>query len=383
MPEPFVLPPYPQDRLTALRRLADALPGGVVDVSVGNPVDPMTPEVLTAFTAAASEATSYPPSVGTPALRADASSYLGRRFAVTIDPEQVIATVGLKEFVVSLPHFLHLRNPQRDTVLYPAISYPSYAMGAQLAGLRAVPVPVDGAWNLDLDRVSNEDAERALLLWINEPANPTATVADAAHFDTLASWARARGIVCVSDECYAEFGASSHGARIAPASVLTAGTAGVLAAHSLSKRSNMAGLRVGFVAGDEELVHYLGEIRKHAGLMVPTPAQAAAVAALDNDAELDAQWERFAHRRRRALEALAEHGIVHDGGPMTFYLWLRTVDELDDGWELAARFAEAGTLVAPGDLFGAAGADHVRFALSVADDRLDLAIERLAERAPH
>ena len=381
MAEPFIPPPYPQDRLTALLRLADALPGGAVDVSIGNPVDPLPGAVLAALRDAAAGPTAYPPSMGTAEFRTAASAYLGRRFGVTVDPAQVIATVGLKEFVVSLPHYLHLRNPQRDTVLYPAISYPSYAMGAQLAGLRAVPVPVDGSWHLDLARVSDEDAERALMLWINEPSNPTATVADSARFDNMASWARARNIVCVSDECYAEFVASAHGARIAPSTVLSSGTAGVLAAHSLSKRSNMAGLRAGFVAGDEDLVHYLGEVRKHAGLMVPTPVQAAAAVALGDDASLDEQWERFARRRGKAIRALEEHGIVHDGGPMVFYLWLRTVDELDDGWELAARLAEAGTLVAPGDLYGAAGADHVRFALAVSDDRLDLAIERLAERA--
>lgn len=380
MAEPFVPPPYPQDRLTALRRLADALPGGAVDVSVGNPVDAIPDAASAAFVAAAA-ANGYPPSIGTPELRTAASAYLGRRFGVQVDPGQVIATIGLKEFVASLPRFLSLRNPQRDTVLYPAISYPTYAMGAQLAGLRAVGVPLDDTWQLDLARVADEDAERALMVWVNEPSNPTASVADTARLDNYASWARARGIVCVNDECYAEFSAGADGRRVPPATVLASGPSGVLAAHSLSKRSNMAGLRCGFVAGDPELVGYLGEVRRHAGFMVPSPVQAAAAAALDDDDSLTGQWERFARRHERAVKALAEHGIVHDGGPMLFYLWLRTVDELDDGWELAARLAEAGTLVAPGDLYGPAGADHVRFSLAVADDRLDLALERLAQRS--
>jgi succinyldiaminopimelate transaminase len=371
----FVPPPYPHDRLDALHRLADAVPGGVVDCSVGNPVDPIPEVALRALAHAAPGATSYPPSIGTVELREAAADWLHRRFDVRVDPAgELIATVGTKELVASLPHLLRLRDPSRDTVLYPAISYPTYAMGAELAGLRAVGVPLDDEWQLDLSRVSEADAARALLLWTNDPGNPTSAVAGGLRTESQVAWARERGVIVAADECYAEFA----GEPGPPATALGSGTGGVLACHSLSKRSNMAGLRVGFVAGDGDLVGYLGATRKHAGMMVSTPVQAAAAAALGDDEHVAEQRDRYEQRRKLMLDGLRAHGLVHDGGPALFYLWLRAAESTDDGWEVAARLAEAGTLVAPGSLYGAAGADHVRLALTQPHERLELALERLA-----
>ena len=211
------------------------------------------------------------------------------------------------------------------------------------------------------------------MLWINEPGNPSASSAGGAYFAQVAAWARARGIVVASDECYCEFAPS-------PATILASGLDGVLAVHSVSKRSNLAGVRVGFYAGDPDLVEYLVETRKHAGLMVPTVVQAAAAAALGDDAHVAEQRTRYAERRQLVGDALAAHGLVHDGGDTAFYLWLRTADGADDGWEIAARLAhEAGLLVSPGDLYGALGADHVRLALVQPHDRLELALDRLVE----
>ncbi len=178
-------------------------------------------------------------------------------------------------------------------------------------------------------------------------------------------------MIVAADECYAEFSGGEPGTAIAT------GTDGVLAVHSLSKRSNLAGFRCGFVAGDPDLVRYLGEVRKHAGLMTPAPIQAAAAAALADDAHVAVQRERYERRRALMIDGLAGHGLMHDGGPAPFYLWLRSDSQADDGWELAATLAEAGTLVAPGSLYGPAGADHVRLALTQPDDRLELALERL------
>lgn len=373
-PQGFVPPPYPHDRLDALKRLADVVPGGVVDCSIGNPVDPVPEVALHALATAAPGATSYPPSVGTPELRAAAAAWIDRRFGVGVEEDAVLTCIGTKELVASLPHLLHLRDPSRDTVLFPAISYPTYAMGAELAGLRGVPVPLDDEWHLELSRVSDADAERALVLWTNDPGNPTSAIAGAVRTHAAVEWARERGVLVAADECYAEFCGDA-----APVTALHAGADGVLAVHSLSKRSNMAGYRVGFIAGDPGLVRYLGETRKHAGLMVPTPVQAAAAAALGDDVHVDAQRARYEERRALVLDALAAHGLVHDGGPAPFYLWLRGRDSADDGWEIAARLAEAGTLVAPGNLYGPAGADHVRLALTQPTERLALALNRLAE----
>jgi succinyldiaminopimelate transaminase len=367
----FVPPPYPYERLDGLKRLADSLPGGVVDCSVGTPCDPVPEVARQAAAEALGEANGYPPSAGTPRVRAAAAGWIARRFGVALAAEQIGACIGTKELVAGLPHLLHRRDPRRDTVLYPSVAYPTYAMGAMLAGLRAVAVPVDRDWHLDFEAIAEADAERALLLWCNEPGNPASQVADDAYFARLAGWARDRGVIVASDECYVEFAPS-------PATVLSAGAGGVLAVHSVSKRSNLAGMRLGFYAGDADLVGYLVETRKHAGFMAAAPVQAAAAAALDDDEHVVEQRARYAERRSVVREALAARGLVHDGGDALFYLWLRTQDGTDDGWEIAARLAhEAGLLVAPGDLYGSAGADHVRLALVQPRERLELALERL------
>jgi succinyldiaminopimelate transaminase len=372
-PGGFVPPPYPYERLDALKRLADSLPGGVVDCSIGTPCDPVPEVAQKAAAAAIAASNGYPQSAGSPALRDAAAAWINRRFGVQVVGGHVGACVGTKELVASLPHVLRLRDPRRDTVLYPSIAYPSYEMGAVLAGCRSVPVPLDAQWHLDIDAISDADAERALVLWINEPGNPSASTADDAYFARVAAWARERGVIVASDECYAEFAPR-------PATVLSSGLDGVLAMHSVSKRSNLAGMRVGFYAGDPDLVSYLVETRKHAGLMAPTMVQAAAAAALGDDAHVDEQRARYVDRKQLLTGALVEHGLVHDGGDAAFYLWLRATDGADDGWEIAARLAHgAGLLVSPGDLYGALGADHVRLALVQPNERLELALDRLVE----
>jgi succinyldiaminopimelate transaminase len=367
----FVPPPYPYERLDALKRLADSLPGGVVDCSIGTPCDPVPQIASRAATAALDASNGYPPSAGSPALRDAAAGWIRRRFGVAVEAAHVGACVGTKELVTSLPHLLRLRNPERDTVLYPAISYPSYEMGAVLAGCRAVPVPLDAQWHLDINAISDDDARRALVLWVNEPGNPSSSTTDDAYFARVAQWARARGVIVASDECYTEFAPE-------PATILSCGLDGVLAMHSISKRSNLAGMRVGFYAGDLDLVTYLVETRKHAGLMAPTVVQAAAAAALGDDEHVAVQRRRYAERVELVRAALEPHGLVHDGGAATFYLWLRSANGVDDGWEIAAWLArDAGLLVSPGDLYGALGADHVRVALVQPNERLELALDRL------
>jgi aspartate/methionine/tyrosine aminotransferase len=300
-----------------------------------------------------------------------------RRLACERVPDDAIAAcVGTKEFVATLPQWLHLRRPDRDTVLYPAVAYPTYEMGALLAGLRAVPVPVDDEWHLDLGRVDPADADRALLLWLNDPSNPTGAVATPQGMLDAVEWARARGIVVASDECYAEFTYDADGGPAAPVTALHAGADGVLVVHSLSKRSNMAGLRAGFIAGDRELVTYLGEMRKHGGLMMPSPIQAAAAAALGDDEHVREQQARYARRRSVALPALESRGLVHDGGTSTFYLWLRDAAGARDGWAIAEELATTGLVVAPGDFYGTASADHVRVALTLTDEQIQLLCER-------
>lgn len=365
----FVPPPYPYDRLNELRAGIAERHGEVVDLSIGTPFDPPPASVVDALSVSGAER-SYPPSIGTPAFLDAASGWMQRLCGVSIPTAQIGATIGSKEFVASLPQFMKLRTPDRDTVLYPAISYPSYEMGATLAGVRSVPVSFhpDGS-GVDLDSIDPDDARRALLLWINSPGNPTG------HLDDLgaaARWGRRHDVPVFSDECYIEF--TWNGA---PRTILEHGTDGVVAVHSLSKRSNLAGVRVGFYAGDGDLVHYLREIRKHAGMMVPGPAQAAAAVALADQDHVVVQRGRYRHR----LELLAEvierwsgRSLLRPDG--SFYLWF----PVDDGWEFATRFArDGGALVSPGEFYGPQGAGFVRIAVVQPDEKIELVARRLGD----
>jgi succinyldiaminopimelate transaminase len=362
--EGFVPPPYPYDRLTGAQAIAARSDGGMVDLSIGTPCDPPPAIVIDALARSGAER-GYPPSIGTAAYREAAAGWVARRLGVTLDPSLVAACVGTKELVAGLPHWLHLRRPDLDTVLYPAVSYPSYAMGAQLARCRAVPYAT-------LDDIDPDDARRALCLWVNVPGNPTGELGDLA---AAAAWGRERGVPVLSDECYVEF--TWDGPR---RTILEHGTEGLLAVHSLSKRSNMAGTRAGFYAGDADLVGYLSELRKHAGFMVPGPVQAAAVAAWGDDDHVEEQKAVYLRRLEAMRSALAVAGVDVDLPAGAFYLWARAPE--GDAWALTQRLAEqGGALVSPGEFYGPLGAGHVRVAVVQPDDRIALVADRLAAAA--
>ena len=364
----FTPPPYPYDRLEPMKAKAEAHEGGVVDLSIGTPNDPPPKLVLDALASSNSER-GYPASIGTPAFRDAACGWMSRRLGVDVPASDVAACVGTKELVASVPQYLHLRTPERDTVLYPAISYPTYEMGAILAGLRAVPVPVDERWQLDLSAIAEEDAARALVLWVNTPGNPAGQLDD---LGAAAAWGRAHGVPVFSDECYVEYTWEGP-----PHTILEHGPEGVVAVHSLSKRSNLAGARAGFYAGDPELVGYLKEVRKHAGCMVPGPVQAAAAAALGDDNHVDLQRDRYAERLAFFADVLRTRveDVPRPGGG--FYLWLAAPG--GDAWGFAEQLAaDGGVLVTPGDTFGAQGDGHIRVALVQSMERLQLVAERLS-----
>jgi len=367
----FEPPTYPYERLNVARAKAAALPGGIVDLSIGTPTDPPPAAALDALASAAQAGgvRGYPLSVGSSEFRQAAATWMAGHLGVDVGAGAVAACVGTKEFVGTLPQWLKLRNPSLDTVLYPAVSYPTYEMGAILAGCRAVAVPMDADLRMRLDAVDDDDAERALALWVNSPGNPAGQLDDLA---AAAAWGRERGVTVFSDECYIEY--TWEGPR---RTILSSGPAGVVAVHSLSKRSNLAGLRVGWYAGDEELVRYLSEVRKHVGLIVPGAVQLAAAAALCDQAHVEAQRERYWERLVRMQRILAEIGVdapLPGGG---FYLWAPVPG--GDAWGFADRMAaEGGALVSPGDIYGAAGAGYVRIAMVQPMDRLELVASRLA-----
>jgi succinyldiaminopimelate transaminase len=373
----FRPPPYPYARLGALRSTAAALPGGAVDLSVGSPCDEPSPAVLAALAAGddGGATRGYPASAGSPTARRAAADWMGRRFGVTVDPELVALSIGTKELVAGLPHWLHLRDPARDTVLYPELAYPTYEMGALLAGLRAVPVPVDEEFRLRLteDAVSEEDASRALVLWVNSPGNPAGQLDDLA---AAAAWGRRRGVLVASDECYAEMTWKGQPSTVIGDGGGEAGSDGVLAVHSVSKRSNLAGLRFGWYTGDAEVVAFLRDVRQHAGFMVPGVVQLAGAAALADQAHADGQRARYLERLLRLGQILAAVGVeapLPEGG---IYLWAPAPD--GDAWGLAARLAtEAGLIVSPGEFYGPAGAGHIRVAAVAPMERIELLASRV------
>ena len=366
-PAGFQPPPYPYDRLRDLQAIADQLPGGRVDLSIGTPCDAPPDAVIRALGSSGLERM-YPLSLGSAGYREAAAAWLERRFGVSVPATQVAACVGSKELVAGLPHWLRLRSPARDTVLYPAISYPSYEMGATLAGCRAVPVPLDDQWRIDVGAIDPDDAARALCLWVNTPGNPAGGIDD---LGAVAAWGRAHQVPVFSDECYIEFTWDGP-----PQTILAHGTEGVVAVHSLSKRSNLAGVRAGFYAGDAELVSYLGELRKHAGFLVPGPVQAAAIVAFGDDAHVDEQRERYRSRLLRMQGLLGALGVDAPMPGGAFYLWAPAPG--GDAWGFAERLArDLGVIVSPGEFYGPSAAGYVRLALVVPDEQLDLVAERL------
>jgi succinyldiaminopimelate transaminase len=357
------LPDFPWDSLAPYADRARAHPGGIVDLSVGTPVDP-TPAVVQDALRAAADAPGYPMTYGTTALRAAVSGWLAGRLGATgVDPDGVLPTIGSKELVAWLPTLLGL-GPG-DVVVHPELAYPTYAVGARLAGAR--PVASDGLTALGPSRVG--------LVWLNSPSNPTGRVLPVEHARKVVAWARERGAVVASDECYVELPWEATPVSVLHPAVCDGSHEGLLSVHSLSKRSNLAGYRAGFVAGDVALVRALLEVRKHAGMMVPAPVQAALVAALGDDAHVVEQQARYAGRRAELRRALVGAGFAIEHSEAGLYLWATRGEPC---WQTVEWLAARGVLVAPGSFYGAAGDRHVRVALTATDERVAAAVERLA-----
>ncbi len=362
------LPDFPWDSLAPHRATAVAHPDGLVDLSIGTPVDP-TPAVVQAALVAAADAPGYPFTSGTRELREAVSAWFARRRGVPgLDPAGVLPTIGSKELVAWLPTLLGLGAG--DVVGIPAVAYPTYDVGARLAG--ATPVVVDGLTALG----PLTQANRPKLLWLNSPSNPTGAVLGVPHLAKVVAWARDHGVVVASDECYAELDWSGDTATpsILDPRVCDGSHEGLLAVYSLSKQSNLAGYRAAFAAGDTALVARLLEVRKHAGMIVPAPVQAAVVAAVSDDAHVGAQKARYAARRARLRPALEGAGFRIDHSGAGLYLWA-TRDE--PALTSVAWLADRGILVAPGSFYGTAGARHVRVSLTATDERVEAAASRL------
>ncbi|MFJ8042917.1 succinyldiaminopimelate transaminase [Kitasatospora sp. NPDC096147] len=356
-----LLPVFPWDRLEPYKKTALAHPDGLCDFSVGTPVDPV-PELIQKALAAHTDTPGYPTVWGPVELREGIADWLRRRLGAEIGPEAILPTVGSKELVAWLPTQLGL-GPG-DQVAYPKLAYPTYEVGARLCG--AEPVEYG-----ELDEL---DPGRVRLLWLNSPSNPTGRVLTADQLRAAVAWAREHRVLLVSDECYFELGWEAEPVSVLDEAVCGGSHEGLLAVHSLSKRSNLAGYRASFVAGDPVVVRELLEIRKHGGMIVPAPVQAATLAALADDAHVEEQRGRYAARRSALRAALEGRGFRIEHSEASLYLW---ATQGRPCWETVAELAGLGILVAPGDFYGPAGAEHVRVAFTATDERVASAVERL------
>lgn len=366
------LPEFPWDRLLPFKERA--LTHGLIDLSIGTPVD-STPQVVQDALRAAADAPGYPTVWGTPALRQAAAGWLRRRLGVEVNPDAVLPTIGSKELVAMLPFQLGLSA--RDVIAIPAVAYPTYDVGARLAG--ASVVLADGVDELEAQRSRVEAMGRRLaMVWLNSPANPSGAVQSSSALAAIVAWAREHDLLIVNDECYIELGWDLTPVSILHPSVCGDGPsahAGLLAVHSLSKRSNLAGYRGGFVTGDPVVVKQLLEIRKHSGFMVPMPVQAAMVAAYNDDAHVEAQRAVYGARRTALRAALESAGFRVDASHAGLYLW---VTRGEDSWTTLGWLADRGILAAPGAFYGAAGQEHVRIALTGTDVDIAEAVRRLS-----
>jgi succinyldiaminopimelate transaminase len=370
--------PYPWDSIAGITSTAKSHPGGLVDLSMGTPVDP-TPEVVRRALEAASNAPGYPMTAGTPALRQAVVDWFARRRGVPgLDPAAVVPTIGSKELVGLLPSLLHL-GPG-DVVVHPAVAYPTYVAGIRAAG--ATPLATDDV----ADWAGRDDVR---MVWVNSPGNPTGRVLDVEALRAVVDAARAIGAVVVSDECYAELvWDSSWGAgpdsetgqggvpSILDPRVCGGSHEGLLAAYSLSKQSSIAGYRAAFLAGDGALIAGLTQTRKHLGLIVPAPVQAAMTAALSDDEHVAVMRETYGARRRALAAAIEKAGLVVDESGAGLYLWVAAPDGRS-GLQIAEWFAERGILTAPGHLYG--DDKHTRVALTSTDAQIADAVSRLTE----
>lgn len=356
------LPVFPWDKLEPYKATAEAHPDGIVDLSVGTPVDPV-PEVIRRALTDAADSPGYPTVWGTKALRDALTGWAVRRLGARgVTHSNVLPVVGSKELVAWLPTQLGLGAG--DRVAYPRLAYPTYEVGARLCG--AEPVPYDDPTELDPAGLK--------VLWLNSPSNPTGAVLAKDELTRIVAWARAHDVLIVSDECYLELGWDAEPVSVLDPDVSGGTYEGLVAVHSLSKRSNLAGYRAAFLVGDAAVLGELLQVRKHGGMMTPAPVQAATVAALGDDAHVARQRERYAARRVALRAALESHGFRIEHSEAGLYLW-STRDE--PCWDTVAHLAELGILVAPGDFYGPAGERHVRVALTATDERIEAAVKRL------
>lgn len=361
-------PDFPWDTIAGAKSRAAAHPDGIVDLSIGSPVDD-SPELAQQALAAAANSPGYPTVSGPESLRQAAAGYLTRRFGVQgLDASAILPTIGSKELIANLPAQLGF-GPD-DLIVIPELAYPTYEVGARYAGCEVIAT----------DSTLAVGPRVPALIYLNSPGNPHGRVLGAEHLRKVVEWARQRGTLVVSDECYLEFGWTAEPVSVLHPDVCGDSHEGVIALHSASKRSSLAGYRDAFVAGDRSVVHELLEVRKHLGFMQPAPVAAAMEAVLADDTHVDVQRELYRDRRATLLAAVEGAGFRIEHSEGSLYLWASRVvnGRGENGRSTLDWLADRGILVAPGDFYGRAGTDFVRIAFMATDERIAAAAARLA-----
>ena len=361
---PRELPDFPWDALVSFAERARAHPEGIIDLSVGSPVD-ATPAIIRDALAGATDAHAYPATAGSVHLRQAIVEWFARRRGVSdLTTAHVLPSIGSKELIALLP--LMLGIGRGDTVVHPAVAYPTYALGAALVGANVVSSDDPAEW-----------PEGTALIWVNSPGNPTGQVFGVDWLRAAVSRARELGAIIVSDECYAvlSWAEDTPTPSILDPRVIDGNRESVLAVYSLSKQSNLAGYRAGLVAGCSDLIAELLAVRKHVGLMPPAPVQVAMIAALGDDIHVASQKELYRARRTKLAAAVGSAGFRIDHSEAGLYLWATAGR---DAWETVAQLAERGILVVPGSFYSDAATEHVRIALTVSDADVDATVARLA-----
>jgi succinyldiaminopimelate transaminase len=358
------LPEYPWQKLKPYQAIAEKHANGMVDLSVGSPVDP-TPKVIQEAIRDATNAPGYPSTAGSLEFREAVAEWFGRRRGVDLSSDQVMPTIGSKEFISFLPLMLGLGKG--DVIVQPSVAYTAYVVGAALSGAEIISEDDPAKWPTNTK-----------LIWINSPGNPDGRVLDVDEMKACVTRARELGAVLASDECYAELGwgrwAEERIPSVLDPRVCVGSYDNLLAVYSLSKQSNLAGYRAAFVAGPENLIKPIVNIRMHSGLMMPAPVQKAVIAALKDEEHVAVEREIYRKRREVLLAAVKAYGFEISDSEAGLYLWA-TLGE--DCWATVTKMAELGILVVPGEFYQAQGSKYVRFSITASDEKVAEGAARL------
>jgi succinyldiaminopimelate transaminase len=359
------LPEYPWQKLKPYEQIAKSNPAGIVDLSVGSPVDP-TPEIIQAALNSSTNAPGYPSTAGSIELREAIVEWFARRRGVPgLTVEQVMPTIGSKEMISFLPLMLGLGKG--DVVVQPKVAYTAYVVGAALAGAEIVSEDDPAKW-----------PSNTKLIWLNSPGNPDGKVLDVPELKAAVARARELGAVLASDECYAELGWGRWENERIPSlldpRVSEGNLENLITLYSLSKQSNLAGYRAAFAAGDVNLIKGLVNLRMHSGLIMPAPVQKAVTVALGDEAHVRAEWETYRKRREVLLAAVKAYGFEVADSEAGLYIWA-TLGE--DCWATVQKMAELGILVVPGEFYETSGSKFVRFSITATDEKIQEGAARL------